>query len=211
MNRIFRTFLLPILLSSSAMSVWAQKWVALSDDRRPVICISETVNEAPDVIEIFQNTQSPYHHDPRAPRFVLVDQEGKWGLGIGGYLQTKIEYDFAKAVDNVDFLPSAIQRGGAPSSQYRMDMTNSTIFMKLVGRSRMLGDFELFTSADWRGSGMGFKLQNAYMRTKYFTIGYTVGSFMDISAVPVTKGTFIRERSSLRTVPLKSLLRSRKS
>lgn len=180
-----RLFLSVLLLPAVTMTV-AQKWVAVPDDAVPVICISETVNEAPDVVEIFQNSTSSYHHDPRAPRFVLVDQKGRWGLGIGGYLQTKIEYDFDKAVDNVDFLPSAIQRGGAPSSQYRMDMTNSTVFLKLVGSSRWLGDFIVYTSADWRGSGLGFKLQNAYMSTKYFTLGYTVGSFMDIAAIPTT-------------------------
>ena len=186
MNRFFRTLQLSMLLLLTAFPVRAQQWVEVPDRGMPIICISETVNEAPDVVEIFQNTQSTYHNDPRAPRFVLVDQEGKWGLGIGGYLQTKIEYDFAKAVDNVDFLPSAIQRAGAPSSQYRMDMTNSTLFLKLVGTSRLLGDFEVFTSANWRGNGLGLELQNAYMRTKYMTIGYTVGSFMDLAAVPVT-------------------------
>ena len=186
MNRFFRRFVLPVFLLLPAMPMMAQKWVEMPVEGVPLICISETINEAPDVVEIFQNTVSPYHHDPRAPRFVLVDQKGKWGLGIGGYLQTKIEYDFAKAVDNVDFLPSAIQRGGAPSSQYRMDMTNSTLFLKLVGTSRLLGDFEVFTSATWRGSGLGLELQNAYMRTRYLTIGYTTGSFMDLSAVPVT-------------------------
>jgi predicted porin len=67
-----------------------------------------------------------------------------------------------------------------------MDMTNSTLFLKLVGSSRLLGDFEVFTSATWRGSGLGLQLQNAYMRTKYLTIGYAVGSFMDLAAVPVT-------------------------
>ena len=179
-----------LFLSGFALSVTvpisAQRWVELPESATPMICISETVNEAPDVVEIFQNTQSPYHHDPRAPRFVLVDQDGKWGLGIGGYLQTKIEYDFDKAVDNVDFLPSAIQRDGAPSSQYRMDMTNSSIFMKLVGRSRLLGDFVVYTSGNWRGCDLGFQLRNAYMSTKYLKIGYTVGAFMDIAAVPVT-------------------------
>ena len=60
------------------VSVNAQSWVELDEDATPVICISETINEAPDVVEIFQSTQSPYHHDPRAPRFVLVDQQGKW-------------------------------------------------------------------------------------------------------------------------------------
>lgn len=185
MRTITRFFVLCVTFMSAA-TLNAQKWVEIPRDATPIICISETVNEAPDVVEIFQTTQSLYHHDPRAPRFVLVDQEGKWGLGIGGYLQTKIEYDFDKAVDNVDFLPSAIQRGGAPSSQYRMDMTNSTIFMKLVGKSRFLGDFIVYTSGNWRGSGLGFLLQNAYLDTKYMKVGYTVGSFMDISAVPMT-------------------------
>ncbi|MDO5460676.1 MAG: hypothetical protein Q4F44_03435 [Bacteroidales bacterium] len=186
MKRISKILFLSGLLLSAAVSSTAQRWVEIPEGVTPMICISETVNEAPDVVEIFQNTQSAYHHDPRAPRFVLVDQEGKWGLGIGGYLQTKIEYDFDKAVDNVDFLPSAIQRAGAPSSQYRMDMTNSTLFMKLVGTSRLLGDFEVFTSGNWRGSGLGFQLQNAYMSTKYLKIGYSIGTFMDIAAIPVT-------------------------
>ena len=186
MNGNFKTFILSALLLMPTVSVKAQQFLELSNEGAPMVYISETINEAPDVVEIFQTTQSTYHNDPRAPRFVLVDQQGKWALGIGGYLQTKIEYDFAKAVDNVDFFPSAIQRGGAPSSQYRMDMTNSTLFLKLVGRSRLLGDFEVFTSATWRGSGLGLQLQNAYMRTKYLTIGYTVGSFMDLAAVPVT-------------------------
>ena len=186
MERFFRRVAMLAFVLPAFTVVSAQRWVEITDDVVPRICISETVNEAPDVVEIFQNTQSPYHHDPRAPRFVLVDQKGRWGLGIGGYLQTKIEYDFDKAVANVDFLPSAIQRNGAPSSQYRMDMSNSTLFLKLVGSSRLLGDFVLFTSADWRGNGLGLKLRNAYMSTNYFTFGYTVGSFMDINAVPTT-------------------------
>lgn len=186
MKRISKFYLLPALGLLTAAPAGAQSWVEITEDATPMICISETINEAPDVVEIFQGTQSLYHHDPRAPRFILVDQDGKWGLGIGGYLQTKIEYDFDKAVDNVDFLPSAIQRGGSPSSQFRMDMTNSTLFLKLVGTSRIIGDFEVFTSANWRGAGLGLQLQNAYMSTKYLKIGYAVGSFMDITAIPVT-------------------------
>ena len=158
MKRFSKFILLPALSVLATVSAEAQSWVEVSDDATPMICISETINEAPDVVEIFQTTQSTYHHDPRAPRFILVDQKGKWGLGIGGYLQTKIEYDFDRTVDNVDFLPSAIQRGGAPSSQFRMDMTNSVIFLKLVGTSSLLGDFQVYTSANWRGSGLGLQL-----------------------------------------------------
>lgn len=187
MKRFSKVMLLSALSLSAFAPVAAQRWVDLKKEEvTPMICISETVNEAPDVVEIFQNTQSNYHHDARAPRFVLVDQKGTWALGIGGYLQTRIEYDFDRAVDNVDFLPSAIYRKGGPSSQLRMDMTNSTVFMKLVGRSRFLGDFVVYTSGNWRGSGLGFQLLNAYMSTKYLKFGYGIGAFMDIDAIPTT-------------------------
>ena len=122
MKRISKTLLLSALSLSAMMPATAQRWVEIDECVTPVICISETVNEAPDVVEIFQNTQSNYYHDARAPRFVLVDQEGKWGLGIGGYLQAKVEYDFDRAVDNVDFLPSAIYGKGGPNAQYQMDL-----------------------------------------------------------------------------------------
>ena len=186
MNRISKMLSLSALLLSALQTATAQRWVEIAEDATPVICISETVNEAPDVVEIFQNTQSSYFHDARAPRFVLVDQEGKWGLGIGGYLQAKVEYDFDRAVNNVDFLPSAIYGKGGPTSQMRMDVTNSTLFMKLVGNSRILGDFVVYTSGNWRGSGLGFQLLNAYMSTKYLKFGYGTGTFMDIEAVPNT-------------------------
>ena len=186
MEKFIKRTLMSALVLSTAVTAGAQQWVQIPDDATPIICISETVNEAPDVVEIFQNTQSSYFHDARAPRFILVDQEGKWGLGIGGYLQAKIEYDFDRAVDNVDFLPSAIYGKGGPESQLQMDLTNSTIFMKLVGTSRLLGDFVVYTSGNWRGSALGFQLLNAYMSTKYLKFGYGVGSFMDIEAVPTT-------------------------
>ena len=185
MKKIFKSLLLAAFALSATLPAMAQRWVEMPGNSNPVICISETINEAPDVVEIFQNTQEGYIHNPRAPRFILVDQEGKWGLGLGGYLQAKIEYDFNNAVNNVDFLPSAIERGAAPT-QYRMDMTNSTLFMKLVGTSRFLGDFVVFTSGNWRGAGLGFQLLNAYMSTKYLTFGYGVGSFMDLAAAPNT-------------------------
>ena len=186
MNRKLKTLSLSALFLSAMAPATAQRWVEVAECATPVICISETVNEAPDVVEIFQTTQSNYFHDARAPRFILVDQEGKWGLGIGGYLQAKVEYDFDRAVDNVDFLPSAIYPKGGPGSQFQMDLTNSTIFMKLVGTSRLLGDFVVYTSGNWRGRGLGFQLLNAYMSTKYLKFGYGIGSFMDINAVPTT-------------------------
>ena len=90
MKKIFKDLLLAALLLPATLPSMAQRWVEMPSNSSPMICISETVNEAPDVVEIFQSTQDSYIHNPRAPRFVLVDQEGRWGLGLGGYLQAKI-------------------------------------------------------------------------------------------------------------------------
>lgn len=186
MKKLLKATMVFVCACLTGSAVCAQDWAKPNEEPVSLICISETINEAPDVVEIFQTTQGSYYHNPRAPRFVLVDQEGKWGLGIGGYLQTKFEYDFGGSVDNVDFFPTAIDRSGVSSSQYQMDMTNSTIFMKLVGRSSVFGDFYVYTSGNWRGDGDNFRLQNMYINTDFMTLGYTTGAFMDIEACPVT-------------------------
>lgn len=182
-----KVFIFSFLLSCAfAIGTQAQNYSQSSDNSAPTIYITENVYEQPDIIAVFNNTHSGYFRDPKAPRFIFVDQEGKWGLGIGGYVQTKAEYDFGGIVDNIDFLPSYISTGNQASSRYQMDASTSLLFLKLVGRSAWLGDFTVYTAGTWRGSGNTFKLHNAYMKFKYMTIGYNTGNFMDEAAVPFT-------------------------
>ena len=72
----------------------------------PVVIISKDKNGKEELINVFEETQRPHFHDPRAPRFLLTDQQGKFALGIGGYLKTTMEYDFNGIVDDVDFIPA---------------------------------------------------------------------------------------------------------
>jgi hypothetical protein len=74
----------------------------------PVVIISKDKNGKEELINVFEETQRPHFHDPRAPRFLLTDQQGKFALGIGGYLKTTMEYDFNGIVDDVDFIPALI-------------------------------------------------------------------------------------------------------
>lgn len=186
MKKLSNALIAIVCVALYAQPVDAQRWARVNDTPVTVYSFTETVNTAPEVVQIFYNTQGEYYRDPRAPRFVLTDREGKWGLGIGGYVMARAEYDFDGIVDNVDFLPSDIQRDKGPSSQYQMDVTTSTVFMKLVGRSRLLGDFFAYTAGDWRGDGKTFHLLHAYLNTKYMTLGYTTGGFMDLAAYPAT-------------------------
>ena len=179
-------FLLLTLLSMSLLPLNAQRWGKEQGAPVTVYSFTENVNTAPEVINIFYATQGEYFKDPQAPRFILTDRQGKWALGIGGYVMARSEFDFDKIVNNPDFLPSQIQRDNGPSTQYQMDISTSTLFLKLVGRSRLLGDFHIYTAGDWRGDGKTFHLLNAFMATKYMTLGYSTGSFMDPAAYPAT-------------------------
>lgn len=154
----------------------------------PVVIISRDKHGKQELVNVFKETERPHFHEPRAPRFLLTDQKGKFALGIGGYVKTTMEYDFNGIVDDVDFITALIPQPGATSvrNQFQMDATTSTIFLKLVGRTKQLGDFIVYTAGNFRGDGKTFELQNAYLSFLGFTIGYDTGLFMDLAAGPPT-------------------------
>ena len=132
-------------------------------------------------------SQMPYIHEPQAPRFLLTDRKGKFALGIGGYVRATAEYDFGGIVDNIDFIPAYIPNGSKIRNQFQMDASTSTIFLKLVGHTKILGDFVVYTAGNFRdGSNKGFQLRNAYVSFRDVTVGYTYGGFMDLGAMPST-------------------------
>lgn len=170
------------LLSAPAM---AQK-VIIEDDEPSGIVLISTDKAGDEIIRIMNETQGRRFHDPRAPRFVLTDRKGRFALGIGGYVKATGEYDFGGISDDVDFYPSMIPNKGENyvRNQFQMDATTSTIFLKLVGRTKRLGDFIVYTAGNFRGGSKVFELQNAYVSFLGFTIGYDYGTFMDLAALP---------------------------
>lgn len=169
-------------------SVFGQKVVIEDDEPKSVMFIS--LDKAGDeIVKIMNETQSPRFQDPRAPRFILTDRKGNFALGIGGYVRATAEYDFGGIVKDVDFYPSLIPDGGGNDyarNQFQADITTSTIFLKLVGKTKRLGNFVVYTAGNFRGGNYGFQLQNAYASFLGFTVGYDYGLFMDLAAGPPT-------------------------
>lgn len=178
-----------ILLGVGLMSSYAQAQKVVIEDNEPNTIMLVSRDKAGDeVVRIMKETQSPRFHDPKAPRFVLTDRKGRFALGIGGYVKATAEYDFGGISDDVDFYPSLIPNKGQSNvrNQFQIDATTSTIFLKLVGHTKNLGDFVVYTAGNFRGDGKTFQLQNAYASFLGFTIGYDYGLFMDAAALPPT-------------------------
>ena len=65
-------------------TIHAQK-KEIIDDEAPNGIVIVTIDKAGDeIIRIMNESQLPYIHDPKAPRFLLMDKQGKFALGIGG-------------------------------------------------------------------------------------------------------------------------------
>ena len=171
------------------LCAYAQQKVVIEDEEPNSIMFVSKNKAGDEIIRIMNDRSQMRFHDPNAPRFLLTDQKGKFALGIGGYVRATAEYDFNGIVNDVDFYPALIPQRGSGNfakNQFQMDITTSTLFLKLVGRTKHLGDFVVYTAGNFRGDGKTFELQNAYAQFLGFTIGYSYGSFMDLSALPPT-------------------------
>lgn len=178
-----------LLLGMGMISSYSQaQKVVVEDDEPNTVMLVSRDKAGDEIIRIFHETQGPRFHDPKAPRFVLTDRKGRFALGIGGYVKATAEYDFGGISDDVDFYPSLIPNKGQTRvrNQFQADATTSTIFLKLVGRTKKLGDFVVYTAGNFRGDGKTFELQNAYASFLGFTVGYDYSIFMDPSALPPT-------------------------
>ena len=67
-----------------------------------------------------------------------------------------------------------------------MDITTSTLFLKMVGRTKKLGDIVMYAAGNFRGDNYTFQMLNAYAQFLGFTIGYSFGNFMNLAACPTT-------------------------
>ena len=186
MKTIFKVMFLLCTIGLVPSVAKAQEKVIIDDEASNGI-VMVTIDKAGDeIIRIMNESQFRYIHDPQAPRFLLMDKKGKFALGIGGYVRATAEYDFGGIVDNMDFIPAYIPNASKVKNQFQMDASTSTIFLKLVGRTKHLGNFIVYTAGNFRGSGKTFELQNAYLSFLGFTMGYDTGLFMDLAAAPPT-------------------------
>ena len=189
MKTNFKMVALLLGVGTLPLSIHAQKNVIIEDPEPNSIMFVSRDKAGDEIIRIMNDREQFRFQDPQAPRFLLTDQKGKFALGIGGSVRATAEYDFGGIVDNVDFFPALISKpgnGNFAKNQFQMDITTSSLYLKLVGHTKHLGDFVVYTAGNFRGNGKTFELQNAYAQFLGFTIGYNYGTFMDLSALPPT-------------------------
>lgn len=135
------------------------------------------------VLAIFYSREDLDFNDPDAPRFLLLDREGKVAFGIGGSLYAVGSYDFMGAIDSYKFTTYDIAVPNSPDLRQRFgaDARYSSLTAKLVGKAGKLGNFSVYFQAKFQGDdgAYGFKLKQAYATLGHVTAGLANSTFVD--------------------------------
>ncbi len=143
------------------------------------------------ILDRFYYDQYRHFKDPLAPYFLLMSKDAKLAMGIGGCVRMRGWYDFDGAMPVNGFTPYMIPVPSDPSLRRRLGGTpdGTSIFMRVIGRNPLLGDIVGYIQGNFQNDGHGFKLKQAYVEIRDWTIGYNTTTLKDPDAeVPVIDG-----------------------
>ena len=149
----------------------------------------------PELIEVYYNTEDTYFNDPKAPRFLFLDREGKLALGIGGQIYGTLQYDINGSIDdgsNFTTYDINVPNNPAMRQAFTGDASHSSLFLKMVGKTDRFGYFTAYIQTGFTGGSpgsYGLKLKQAYLSLSALTVGLTNSVFTDPAAGPPTIDT----------------------
>lgn len=173
----------------------AQKEALLNDhkiiyiDGKPASDSRQHQDSIRDIIEHFFYDQFTSFSDPAAPYFLFMSRDTDLAMGIGGCVRLRGWYDMDAAIPANSFTPYLIPMVKDPANNRNLGATpaGSTLFFRVIGRNKTLGNYQLYIEANFNGyGGSDFHLKKAYAQINKITLGYASSTFSDPAAVPPT-------------------------
>lgn len=160
---------------------------------RAVVLHGDIRNVDRDVMAVFYSREDLAPNDPDAPRFLMLDKQGKIAFGVGGQLYATASYDMDGAINSSGFATYNIAVPSNPSLRSRLgaDLSHSSLFIRMVGKAKKFGMFQVYFQTNFTGDngGYGFKLKQAYATLGHVTVGLTNSSFVDAATQAPTVDT----------------------
>ncbi len=148
---------------------------------------------APDTLRYamskFYSDQFRAFHDPLAPYFMFISRDANIAMGMGGCVRMRGYFDWGGSLPSPGFAPYLIPMSEDPLRERYFGTTpaGSSLFFRLIGRNRALGDYQVYIEANFNGwNSRDFHLKKAYAVINDWTIGYANSTFSDPGALPPT-------------------------
>lgn len=142
-----------------------------------------------DLIENFFYDQFQSFSDPAAPYFLFMSRDADLAMGIGGCVRIRGWYDLDAAIPANSFTPYLIPMVKDPANNSKLGATpaGSTLFFRVIGKNKTLGNYQIYIEANFNGyGGSDFHLKKAYAQLNNVTLGYASSTFSDPAALPPT-------------------------
>lgn len=145
-------------------------------------------NQTPFFLELMKKSMPQGFQKSKPPRFVIMGKEHKFILGIGGFVNFRMGYDFNQVIQNKDFVTYNIPMTptAATRQKFLMDASTSRLFVKLLTANSRMAGFEAYIEMDFRGGDNVLRLREAYVSYKGWLVGQTATTFTDLNAAPNT-------------------------
>ena len=140
-------------------------------------------------ISVFYYDQFRHFQDPGAPYFLFMSKDAQLAMGIGGCVRMRGYFDWGGAIPSPGFAPMLIPMTPNPAQSKHFDTTpaGSTLFFRVLGRNKALGDYQLYLELNFNGyQRRDLHLKKAYAIINDFTVGYAESTFSDPAAMPPT-------------------------
>ncbi|MDE6342694.1 MAG: hypothetical protein K2K93_10270, partial [Muribaculaceae bacterium] len=141
------------------------------------------------VVESFFYDQFQSFSDPSAPYFLFMSRDADLAMGLGGCVRIRGWYDIDNAIPSNAFMPYLIPMVPDPANGSKLGATpaGSTLFFRVIGKNKTLGNYQLYIEANFNGyGGTDFHLKKAYAQLNNVTLGYASSTFSDPAALPPT-------------------------
>lgn len=158
-------------------------------DGKPATESEEYQDSIHRLIDMFYLDQFRNFSDPAAPYFLFMSKDAQLAMGVGGCVRMRAWYDWGGAIPANGFAPYLIPMEPDPTNMRKFGATpsGSSLFFRVIGRNKRLGDYQLYIEANFNGyGGKDFHLKKAYAMINDWTIGYAPTTFSDPSALPPT-------------------------
>lgn len=158
-------------------------------DGKPYDMTEQQLDSLHKLIDMFYFDQFRNFSDPAAPYFLFMSKDSQLAMGIGGCVRMRGWYDWGGAIPSNGFAPYLIPMEPDPTNMKKFGTTpsGSSLFFRVIGRNKKLGDYQLYIEANFNGyGGKDFHLKKAYATLNDWTIGYAPTTFSDPAALPPT-------------------------
>ena len=116
------------------------------------------------IIQAFYDDQFRHSQDPEAPYFMFLSKDATLAAGMGGCVRMRGYFDWDGAQPTPALAPYLIPIDRDPANMRHFGTTpaGSTLFLRVIGRSKKFGVCQMYIEANFNGySSRDFHLTKA--------------------------------------------------